>query len=442
MADPLAEKNIHVLGMTEVQRHELETVSGAENLTFHNVLDYERLVETAEIDFEELLAAARGQLDAFDGTVDAIIAHWDFPVSVMVPILAAERGLPAPSLESVLKCEHKYWSRLEQRASIPECVPGFAAFDPFDDHALDTIDLDFPFWVKPVKAHSSNLGFKIEDETGFHEAVAEIREHIEEIGDAFDAALSMVDLPPELQQWGGNTCLAEQFVQGTQAAPEGTVFRGTFRVHGVLDMHKDVDGTSFDRLDYPASSVPEHVQQRMIDATERYMKHVGFDNGCFNSEFMWDEEADRLWMIEVNTRISQSHSDLFAKVDGASNHEIAIDIALNREPRMPRREGQFHVAAQCMVFHDEDGVVTRVPTEEDKAALAERYPGIVLTSTVHEGDRLSELAGQDSYRYVVGKFYLGASSHDELGRLHAQIVKELPFEYASAGPDVDEEGGR
>lgn len=428
----MEQKNIHVLGLTEVQRHELETVSGAENYAFHNVLDYERLVETAEIDFEELLAAARRQLDAFEGTVDAIIAHWDFPVSVMTPILAAERGLPAPSLESVLKCEHKYWSRLEQRASIPECVPGFAAFDPFDDHALDSIDLDFPFWVKPVKAHSSNLGFKIEDEAGFNEALAEIREHIEEIGDAFDAALTMVDLPPELQQWGGNTCLAEQFVQGTQAAPEGTVFRGAVRIHGVLDMHKDADGTSFDRLDYPASSVPERVQQRMIDATERYLKHVGFDNGCFNSEFMWDEEADQLWMIEVNTRISQSHSDLFAKVDGASNHEVAIDIALGREPRMPHRQGEYAVAAQCMVFHDEDAVVTRVPDEEDKRALAERHPGTVLTLMAHEGDRLSELAGQDSYRFTVGKFYLGASSHEELGRFHARIVQELPFEYASA----------
>jgi biotin carboxylase len=429
----MATTNVHVLGLTEVQRHQLETVSGAEKYAFHNLLDYERLVDSAEFDFEELLAAARQQLDSFDGTVDAIIAHWDFPVSVMAPILAAERGLPAPSLESVLKCEHKYWSRLEQQASIPECVPGFAPFDPFDDNALATIGLDFPFWIKPVKAHSSNLGFKIEDEAGFHEALAEIREHIGEIGDAFNAALSRVDLPPELRQWGGNTCLAEQFVQGTQAAPEGTMFRGTFNVHGVLDMHKDEAGTSFDRLDYPAGSVPEDVQQRMIDVTERYLRQVGFDNGCFNAEFMWDEARDQLWMIEVNTRISQSHSDLFAKVDGASNHEVAIDIALGREPRMPRRQGGYAVAAQCMVFHDEDAVVSRVPTDKDKAALEERHPGTVLTLQAHEGDRLSELPGQDSYRYVVGKLYLGAGSHEELGRLHAQIVKELPFEFSEEG---------
>lgn len=328
-------KNIFVLGLTDVQRRELETVRRAEDYAFHGILDYETLVNTTDLDLEQLMADARAQLDAFDGSIDAIIAHWDFPVSVMTALLAEERGLPAPSLPSLLKSEHKGWSRLEQRASVPECVPGFAIFDPFDDDALASIDLEYPFWVKPIKAHSSALGFKVEDAGDFAEAIEEIREHIGEIGDPFNTVLQQVDLPPELEGAGGNSCLAEQFVEGTQVAPEGTMFRGKYNVHGVFDMHKDEAGTSFSRLDYPASSVPDEVQQRMIDLTERYLRRVGYDNGCFNSEFMWDREQDQLWLIEVNTRISQSHSDLFAKVDGSSNHEVAIDIALGVTPRMP-----------------------------------------------------------------------------------------------------------
>lgn len=423
----MARKNIFVLGLTEVQRRELETVQEADDYAFHNLLDYERLVATAEIDFSELLDAARAELAAFGGSVDAVISHWDFPASVLGPILAAEHGLPAPSLESMLKSEHKYWSRLEQRASIPECVPGFAAFDPFDDDALASIDLEFPFWVKPVKAHSSNLGFKVENKADFDAALTEIRANIEDIGDAFNEVLARVDLPPQMREWGGNTCLAEQFVQGIQAAPEGTMFQGRFNVHGAFDMHKDQDGTSFDRLDYPAASVPEHVQQRMAEHSERYLRQVGFDNGCFNAEFMWDPEADQLWLIEVNTRISQSHSELFVKVDGASNHEVAIDIALGREPRMPHRQGRFAVAAQCMLFHDEDAIVTRVPTDEDKQALREQFPETVLTTLVQPGDRLSELAGQDSYRYVVGKAYIGADSREELLARYAAIQAQMPF---------------
>lgn len=422
-------KNVFILGLTDFQAGELQTVRGAENYTFHSLLDYDRLVGAQDIDFHGLLEAARQQLRDFDGSVDAIVSHWDFPTSVIGPILAKEYGIAAPTLESVLKCEHKYWSRLEQQASIPECVPQFASFDPFDDGALQQIDIPFPFWVKPVKAHSSNLGFEIRSEEDFNDAIRQIRSEIEQVGDAFNEVLKMVDLPPELQNAGGNTCLAEQFVSGTQAAPEGTMFRGSYNAHGVFDMHKDAAGTSFERLDYPANSVPETVQQRMIELAERYLRHVGFDNGCFNAEFMWDQAEDQLWLIEVNTRISQSHSDLFAKVDGVSNHEVAIDIALGVEPTMPHRKGEFAVASQCMVFHDEDAIVTRVPDEQDVARLAKQIPHANFTRQVQVGDRLSELPNQDSYRYVVGILYLGADDRDQLVERYNAAVEALPFEF-------------
>jgi len=428
----MPEKNIFVLGLTEMQRDELQTVHGAKQYRFHDLLGYEALVEIAEIDFGGLLGRARDQLDAFDGTVDAIVSHWDFPTSVIGPILAKERGLPAPSLESLLKCEHKYWSRLEQRASIPECVPKFASFDPFDDDALEQIDIPYPFWVKPVKSHSSNLGFEIDDAESFAEAIAQIRDEIGQIGDAFDSVLDRVDLPPELQGAGGNTCLAEQLITGTQVAPEGTMFRGEFSVHGVFDMHRDAEGTSIERLDYPASSVPEGVQRRMIDITERYLRQVGFDDGCFNSEFMWDAENDELWLIEVNTRISQSHSELFVFVDGASNHEVAIDIALGEAPKMPSGEGEFRVASQCMVFRDDDALVTRVPTHEEIADIERRHPWCRITVAVEEGDRLSELSHQNSYRYIVARMYVGADDRQQLAERFDAAVRDLPFEFAAA----------
>ncbi|MDV7351699.1 ATP-grasp domain-containing protein [Rhodococcus oxybenzonivorans] len=422
-------KNIFILGLTDLQREELGTVRDAENYRFHGLLDYHTLVAPDEYVFEDLLTRCREKLDAFPGTVDAIIAHWDFPTSVLAPILAAERGIPAPPLRSVLACEHKYWSRLAQQESVPDAVPRFASFDPFDDHALDSIGLEFPFWVKPVKSHSSQLGFEIGDAAAFHEAIAEIRERIGLVGHAFDEALRRVDLPEAVRGVSGTTCLAEQVITGIQAAPEGTMFNGEFSVHGVFDMHKDATGHSFDRLDYPASTVPLEVQQRMIDITERYLRHVGFDNGCFNSEFMWDEKEDKLWLIEVNTRISQSHSDLFAKVDGMSNHEVAIDIALGTPPRMQRRHGTFGVAAKCIIPHYEDGIVTRVPSNEDIARVQKAVPETKVLIDVRPGDRLADLPNQDAYRYVLGTMYIGADDIAQLEKHVDRALAELPFEF-------------
>ncbi|WP_228798297.1 ATP-grasp domain-containing protein [Nocardia cyriacigeorgica] len=172
--------------------------------------------------------------------------------------------------------------------------PLFAAFDPFDPDALASIDLPFPFWVKPIKAHSSQLGFEIADAEQFAAAVAEIQDAIGRIADPFDQALARVDVPEEVRVAGGRTCLAEQIVGGIQAAPEGSMFQGEYAVHGVFDMRKDAAGHSFVHLDYPARTVPSEVQQQMIDVTERYLRHIGFDNGCFNSEFMWEADTGQL----------------------------------------------------------------------------------------------------------------------------------------------------
>jgi hypothetical protein len=421
--------NVFILALHDFQRRELESLPNADRYAFHGLLDYDTLVLADEVRFGDLLERARAELAAFPGSVDAIVAHWDFPTSVLAPLLNDEHGLPSPSLESVLRCEHKYWSRLEQARSVPECVPAFHTFDPFDDDALDHIELPYPFWVKPVKSFASQLGFRIEDEEAFRDALDEIRSEIGKVGDPFDEVLEMAELPDEVAAATGSTCIAEQIISGVQGAAEGTVFQGEFGVHGLLDMHKDAETNSFQRLDYP-SQLPDEVQQRMVELTRRFMEHIGFDNGCFNSEFMWDRDDDQLWLIEVNTRISQSHSDLFAKVDGSSNHEVAIDIALGHRPSMPHRQGRFAVATKGIIPHYEDGVVTRVPSPEEIARLGERYPGTVVELSVSPGDRLAELPNQDSYRYDLGDLYLGADSTAQLVERYRACIDELVFEIA------------
>lgn len=417
--------HVFVLGLTDRQREELDTVREDGRLEFHGLLDHEALVETEEIDFDALLERSRAELDAFDGSVDAIVTHWDFPTSVLGPVLATERGLPAPSLTSLLKCEHKYWSRLEQRRCVPEVVPGFVAFDPFTDDVAEQIDLDFPYWVKPIKGHSSSLGFEIRSEEDLEEALEEIRADITDVGDAFEQVLGRVDLPQELRDLGGSACLAEEIIRGTQFAPEGSVSRGQYAVHGVVDMHKRDNGVSIERIDYPAATVPDHVQQQAIDVTGRLLEHIGFDDGCFNSEFMWDEEREQLRLIEVNTRISQSHSELFALVDGRSNHQVAVDVALGHAPRMPEGGGEYAVSAQYYMAHDHDAIVRSVPDEQALRQVSEKYPGTVVDLRLTPGDRLSDQPHQDSYRYMLAFVYLGAPDRESLQERIDDIEQRL-----------------
>ncbi|WP_346798616.1 ATP-grasp domain-containing protein [Halomonas sp. Bachu 37] len=422
-------RNVFVVALEEQQRQEFKTLRRARELSVHGLLDVSTAVEPPEkISFHRLMEQARKELEDHGGPVDAIVAHWDFPTSVMVPLLCKEYGIPSPSAESVLTCEHKYWSRLEQQRVIPECVPAFCSVDPFAENPLEQVTLDFPFWLKPVKAFSSQLGFKVENEAQFQEAIETMRQEIRHFGDPFNEALSYIDLPADLEGCDGNTCIAEQLVSGIQAAPEGTMFQGEFNVHGIIAQGRSAEEGLFDRLEYP-SHLPEKIHRRMIGICKTFLTHIGFDNGCFNAEFMWDEKTDQLWLIEFNTRISQSHSEIFIMVDGMSNHEVAIDIALNERPSLPNREGHYPVAAKCYIpYEHKDGIVTRVPSAEEIQALRERFPGTEVKLAVHEGSRLSELPNQDAFSYQLGTLYIAAEEHEQIQERYDACLEALRFE--------------
>src|SRR6266446_7967785 len=53
---------------------------------------------------------------------------------------------------------------------------------------------------------------------------------------------------------------------------------------------------------YP-SSLDERIQWRMSDIAIRFMRSIGFDNGLFNIEMMYDEDKDAIHIIEANPRM-------------------------------------------------------------------------------------------------------------------------------------------
>src|SRR5699024_4411967 len=141
---------------------ELRRLPGSAGREFHQLLTFEELVE-GSVSLPDLLDEAQRQLDAFDGPIDAIVGYWDFPVSVMVPILCDRYGLPSGDLEAVAKCEHKYWSRLEQQKVIDE-HPAFGLIDLEDPAATLPDHMNFPAWIKPIKSTSSEGAHYIEND--------------------------------------------------------------------------------------------------------------------------------------------------------------------------------------------------------------------------------------------------------------------------------------
>ena len=72
-----------------------------------------------------------------------------------------------------------------------------------------------------------------------------------------------------------------------------------------------------------------------------------------------------------------------------------------------------------------------MPSEDEIAAVTERFPDIRVEIAVQVGDRLSklaELADQSSYRYDIGTLVIGARNREELLDIDQTCQQTLAFE--------------
>ncbi|OEV09544.1 ATP-grasp domain-containing protein [Streptomyces nanshensis] len=429
-------RNVFVLGLDERNRELLHDLPHLAAYRFHPLLSKEELTEDAEVPLRRLMEKAERKLQDFDGPVDAIVGYWDFPVSSMVPILSERYGLHSAPLEAVVKCEHKYWSRLEQQKAT-DAHPPFGLVD-LDDPAPPP-GIAFPMWLKPVKSMSSELAFRVTDEKEFAEAAEEIRKGIGGIGEAFDDVLSLLDLPPEIEAAGGQACLAEQEVSGHEITVEGYCSGGTPHVYGVIDSLLYPETSSFLRYQYP-SQVPDEVAARVTDIAERVVRQVGLCDSTFNIEYFWDPERDRIDIVEINPRLSQSHAPLFEYVDGVPNHQCMISLALGEDPRLPHRQGPYGIAGKWFLRRFSDGYVRRSPGPGDIERVRREVPGAIVDVVAEEGARLSELPMQDSYSYELAAVYLGAEDEAGLKEKYRRCVELLPFEFEGSEGSEGSEG--
>ncbi|MFJ3704527.1 MULTISPECIES: acetyl-CoA carboxylase biotin carboxylase subunit family protein [Streptomyces] len=424
-------KNVFVVGLDDANLPTLEAVPDSDSYRFHRLLGIEELQE-GEVSVPGLMDRARAVLDAHDGSIDAIVGYWDFPVSTLVPMLGEEYGVRTTSLESVVKCEHKYWSRLEQRKVIDE-YPRFGRVDLDADDPKPPEGVGFPMWLKPALAYSSELAFGVSDMTEFRAAVEEIKAGIGRVGRPFDSVLGLLELPPEMEGVGGQVCLAEEAMTGIQVAVEGYVHQGRATVYGVLDSINYPASPCFLRHQYP-SSLPAPVIRKLHDVSERTMQQIGMESATFSIEYFYDPRTQDICLLEINPRHSQSHAELFDYVDGAPNHHRMLSLALGRDPALSGGKGPYAVAAKWYFRWFGDGKVHEVPTPERIAAIEREIPGVRIDVVPEEGQKLSTVSQQDSYSYEVAHIFTGGDDEEDLRRKFDRCVAALGLTFDETEP--------
>lgn len=223
--------------------------------------------------------------------------------------------------------------------------------------------------------------------------------------------------------------MAERVIGGRQCTVEGYVHNGEVVPYGTVDSIRYPQVLSFFYYLYP-STLPRRVQNEMNEITRKVMAHIGYDNAGFNIEYYWDEVQNTIWLLEINTRIAQSHCDLFEMVDGVSHQQVTVDLGLGQKPDMPQGEGPENVAGEFFyrVFFN-DATIARAPSKAELEVAAEQVPGTRIVSYVKRGMKLSELPEQDAYSYAVASVWMGAGKQSKLLWNYEQVMKRLNYEF-------------
>ena len=105
----------------------------------------------------------------FGPAVDGVMGSSD-ATGHLAAVLAERLGLPGPGRAAFMQCHDKLASRRVQAEAVPEATPAFAEVD------LDAADgqppLPFPFFLKPVSAHLSQLAYRIDGPADYAVALA------------------------------------------------------------------------------------------------------------------------------------------------------------------------------------------------------------------------------------------------------------------------------
>lgn len=428
--------NIFVLGIDDRNQAELDALPDAEQYVFHSLLTVDEMQE-GRVSFSKILQRAQDRLEQFEGSIDAIVGYWDFPVNMLVPILSQRYELRSKDLEAVVKCEHKYWSRLEQQKVIDE-FPAFALIDVEDPMATLPTHMSFPVWVKPIQSFSSQGAHYAPDQAGLRAALETERQQLHSTGEAFGEVLRLLDLPEEVSDISGHAYMVEEAVVGQQCTLEGYSWGDQVEVIGVVDSICYDQSSSFLRYQYP-SRLPEHALAKMAESTRRVIGAIGLRNSTFNIEYFWDESTQRLALLEINSRHSQSHAGVFRWVDGMPNHLAMMDLALGRRPHMPRGKGDYAIAAKWMLRRFTDGLVLRVPSAAEVKVVEQQFPAVRITIAAKEHQRLSDMEAQDSYSFMLAEIVVAGESERELQSIYDVCCSALVF---TIEDDLEEQRGQ
>ncbi len=326
-------------------------------------------------------------------------------------LLAERMGWPGTPVNAILACQHKLYAREILQQVCPESNTGFA---PLPARYGDPVPegLQYPLFIKPVKAAFSVLARVVNNRDELHEMTrfgAWELWVIRHLVEPFERVVRQ-----RLPQAGtAHRLLLEQPVQAVQYNLDGYVFNGKLHPLGIVDSIMYPGTQAFMRFDYP-SSIPDTAREQAIDTARRFLQAVGFTHGLFNMEFFFDAVTCKLTVIEFNPRMASQFSDLYLRVDGIDLHRVALELAFGRDPAHLSRTQETAGIASSLVYRAfSPESVPAMPSRARQMAFHAAFPDALLFRFPKpRGSMTRDFKWLGSYRY--GIVHLGGRDMADL----------------------------
>jgi hypothetical protein len=345
----------------------------------------------------------------------AVVSHHEQFGALAAALLAERMGWPGTSVQAVLACQHKLAARAVLQQVAPEANLASARLDACYGGAVPERlpeGLSYPVFAKPVKAAFSVLAKRIVSQQDLHRFTrfgAYERWIIEQLVEPFER-VCRERLP---EAGSAHAMMLEQPVVGAQYNLDGYVEAGVAHAVGVVDAVMYPGTQAFMRWDLP-SRLPSAVQRRALDVASRFLRAIGYTQGCFNMEFFHDAATDKLSVIEFNPRMASQFADLYRRTLGLDLHAMSIALALGEPAGSAPRTVPTAGAASSFVFRSFDPAYQpRMPGRDRQRALSARFPDALLLPMPKSGHGLRrDFKWLGSHRY--GILHLGGDDADDL----------------------------
>lgn len=335
----------------------------------------------------------------YGGRVQAVVSNNEQFGALAAALIAQRLGLPGADPQSILLSQHKFYMREKLQAVMPEVNPRYVAF-PYPFESPDDLGIEFPFFVKPIKAAYSVLARRVDnfEQLKTHMTFKPFEKHIIKrlVRPFNDVCAAQTDFKIDAH-W----LLGESLLTGEQINVDGLVYDGECHVLGIVDAVMYPGTQAFMRFDYP-SRLPADWQQRVRGVACGVMRALGHNHGFFNIEMTVDRATGDIKIIEVNPRMADQFSGIYARVDGLNLHDMGIQMALDIKPDVTKHSMPSRIGASFVFRRFDLSDLPAPPTAAQLAWLRRFDPQARLACFFKTGSQLvREMKWLGSYRYAV-----------------------------------------